>query len=162
LIRREAYGRWIDRGEELAAALYGLAIALLLVLLAHNHFQLVSAPFPLDYYEGTVPLITGVIASGRNRIPCAAAGFAYGYPPLYHIIVAPLAAIFGNSVRLHRLVSGFFVLLSCLLLWRAARRAAPARRTARRGGPAVCRAAVLFHAGGQHQQHGGCSSWRAC
>src|SRR5687768_2546675 len=114
----------IRQAERIAAALYVLGIALLLALLAHNHFQIVTAPFPLDYLEGTMPIITGLIASGRNPYAYAQQPeYTYVYPPLYNIIVAPLSAIFGNSVRLHRLVSGLFVLLSCLLLWRAARRA---------------------------------------
>ena len=66
-------------------------------LLLQHHGEIITAPVPLDLYEGTAPQITGIIARGENPYsfehqPAA----AYVYPPLYNILVAPLTGVFGS------------------------------------------------------------------
>jgi len=87
-----------------------VAVAVLLAALLYHHWQIVVAPVPLDLYEGTMPLITGIIADGHNPFtrpfqPQA----ADVYPPLYNMVVAPLARLLGNTLQLHRGVSGLFI-----------------------------------------------------
>jgi 4-amino-4-deoxy-L-arabinose transferase-like glycosyltransferase len=91
--------------------------------LVYHHGQIVTAPVPLDLYEGTAPLITGIIADGENPFtrpfqPRA----AYVYPPLYNMLVAPLTQVFGNTFALHRSVSAVFIMLAAGLCGLAARR----------------------------------------
>ncbi len=110
------------------SAIYLLAILLLFALLGHNHYQIVSARVPLDYFEGSMPLITGIIASGANPYTFEfQPAYADLYPPLYNIIVAPFSLVFGNSLQLHRIVSGFFIVATCVLAYRATRHAGGAR-----------------------------------
>ena len=54
----ERYWRWIYTG----------AIGLFCLSLLHHHYQILAATFPLDYYEGTTALITGLIAAGNNPL----------------------------------------------------------------------------------------------
>ncbi|MCY4427106.1 MAG: hypothetical protein OXC05_08760 [Halieaceae bacterium] len=61
-----------------------------------------------------MPLITGIIADGNNPYTRPFQPQAMSvYPPLYNIVVAPLSGIFGNTLLLHRLVSAFFIAVSC-------------------------------------------------
>lgn len=79
--------------------------------LVYHHAQIVIAPVPLDLYEGTMLLITGIIAEGGNPYTFEFQPHAADvYPPLYNIITAPLTGLFGNTFQLHRLVSAFFIL----------------------------------------------------
>ena len=78
--------------------------------LVYQHVQIVLAPVPLDLYEGTMLLITGIFAEGGNPYTFEFQPHATDvYPPLYNIITAPLTALFGNNFQLHRLVSAFFI-----------------------------------------------------
>ena len=89
-----------------------IALVLLGMLLVH-HWQLIKAPVPVDWYEGVMPVITGLIADGENPYTLAHQPMrANVYPPLYNLLVAPLTALFGNSLVLHRSVSGLFILAS--------------------------------------------------
>jgi len=76
----------------------------------------VVAVVPLDLYEGTMLLITGIIAEGGNPYTRAFQPYAADvYPPLYNMLVAPLSLVFGNTFQLHRTVSAIFILLASLL-----------------------------------------------
>jgi hypothetical protein len=62
------------------------------------------------------------------------------YPPLYNLLVLPFSVVFGNTLEVHRAVSAFLILASCVMVgwvvWR-------------RGGDIVfgAAAAVLLYAG---------------
>lgn len=102
--------------ERLWAWFYPGASLLLLFFLLWHHLQIISARIPLDYYEGTALLITGLFAEGNNPFtrefqPAA----MYVYPPLYNLLVAPLTWFFDNSLQLHRQVSALLIALTCLV-----------------------------------------------
>jgi 4-amino-4-deoxy-L-arabinose transferase-like glycosyltransferase len=104
-------------------SIYIAATVVLLTLLLHHHKQIVDTPVPLDLYEGTAPLITGIIADGHNPYTRDfQPGAAYVYPPLYNILVAPLTTVFDNDLLLHRLVSATFILLCLALCYLATRK----------------------------------------
>ncbi len=89
---------------------------LLFGLLLHHHWQILSAPIPLDLYEGTMPWITSLIADGHNPYTRALQPQAMNvYPPLYNLLVAPLTNWFGNSLELHRAVSALFIAYAAIL-----------------------------------------------
>ncbi|MFK8049904.1 MAG: hypothetical protein AB8B81_15865 [Halioglobus sp.] len=93
--------------------LFPVATLVLLLCLVHHHWQIISAPVPLDLYEGTMPLITGIIAEGFNPYTREFQPHAADvYPPLYNILVAPLTHIFGNTFLLHRSVSAVFIIIA--------------------------------------------------
>src|SRR5690349_9033708 len=96
----------ITIARRIADVLFRGAILLLFALLAHNHWLIVSAPVPVDYYEGAMLQLTSVIAAGHNPYTFAfQPASADVYPPLYNIVVAPLTFVFGNTLPLHRAVA---------------------------------------------------------
>lgn len=100
--------------EKAWKVIYILAIVALLLLLVQYHARVILAPIPLDYYEGQMPLITGIIADGNNPYTRPFQPMAMNvYTPLYNIIVAPLTWVFDNNLQLHRAVSALFIFLSC-------------------------------------------------
>lgn len=108
-----------------------LGLATLAFALLRNHTSIITFPTPLDYYEGTVPLVTGLIARGIDPYGLAQQPvYAYVYPPLYNLIVAPLTLVFGNTFLVHRLVSAAFIAACCALLGAAARYAGARQRDA--------------------------------
>lgn len=118
----------------------------LLLGLLHYHWQIITAPVPLDLYEGTMPLITGLIADGHNPYTRAFQPQAADvYPPLYNIIVAPLSWVFGNTFALHRTVSGVFILIATIICGLASRRASGSRQMGVATG-IMLYAALLFYA----------------
>jgi hypothetical protein len=101
------------------AWLYPGACLLLLLFLAWHHVLILTASIPLDYYEGTTVLVTGLIAAGDNPFtrefqPAA----MYVYPPLYNVLVVPLTWFFDNTLQLHRQVSAGLIVFSCLVCFR--------------------------------------------
>lgn len=95
---------------------FSAATLIFALLLLRHHFYIISAAIPLDLYEGTMPLITGIIADGDNPYTRAFQPQAADvYPPLYNMVVAPLTGPFGNTLILHRIVSAFFIGIACLL-----------------------------------------------
>ncbi len=125
---------------------YFAAIAALLVALLHYHWQIIVTIVPLDLYESAMPVITGIIADGHNPYTRAfQPQSADVYPPLYNLLVAPLSWVFGNTFALHRVVSGFFLMLASVLCgyatWSRCRSFAPALATG-----VLMYAALLFYA----------------
>jgi hypothetical protein len=111
------------RAAPVVDAVYAAAILVLLALLAHHHLQIITAPAPIEIFEGTMVYFTELFAHGQNPFTFERQPEAmYVYTPLYNIVAAPLTLAFGNSVELHRIVSGVSILLSCGLLVAAARR----------------------------------------
>ncbi len=97
-----------------------IALALVFaVMLLRNHINMIVLPTPLDIYEGLMPLITGLIASGENPYT-----FEYQpvyddfYPPLYNILVAPFTFLFENNYQLHRGINAVLILACCGLCFR--------------------------------------------
>jgi len=102
--------------------LYTIALVIFAALIAINHFRIVSAPSPIDLFEGTMLYITGLIGHGENPYTFAHQPAAMDvYTPFFNIVMAPLARAFGNTLQLHRFVSGICIILSSGLLGFAAR-----------------------------------------
>jgi hypothetical protein len=126
--------------------LYVGAFALTLLALLWHHWQIITAAVPLDLYEGTMVLITGIIAEGGNPYtrefqPQA----ADVYPPLYNIMAALLSKLFGNHFQLHRALSAFFIVVACATCAFATWRQCGAWRYAFAAG-VLWYAALLFYA----------------
>lgn len=121
-------------------AVLAAAISMLLGLLWH-HYQLVVFPTLLDYNEGAMPMITQTIMSGDSPYSLASQPARISvYPPLYNLVVAPVAVVLGNSLTVHRLVAGGFILASVMLCCWATQRSS-------RSVSASLAAAVIMYAG---------------
>lgn len=109
--------------KTLGEPVYILCSLIFLGALLVNHFQLITTSSPLDYYEAAMPTITETLSTGGNPYTLDnQPARASVYPVLYNTIVAPLTYIFGNTLELHRLVVGLFILLSCILCFLASRK----------------------------------------
>jgi hypothetical protein len=127
------------------ALIYGGLSAYSLLLLCH-HIELIRAPVPLDLYEGTMLLVTGIIAAGDNPYTLAYQPHAADvYPPLYNLIVAPLSLVWGNSFALHRWVAAVFIGFACALVGYATYRRSRSRELAIAAG-VLLYPALLFYA----------------
>ena len=121
--------------------LYLPACFLFLSVLAYNHFQLISYELPLDYNEAGMLTITATIAAGENPYSLANTPARTSvYPVLYNMLVAPAALVFGNTLQVHRVVVGIFILASCLLVFLLTNRASASARNS-------FAASILFYAG---------------
>ena len=106
--------RFLQGFDRFWVILFPIATCVFLAGLLHHHAQIIFSPVPLDLYEGQMPLITGIIADGNNPYTRPFQPQAMSvYPPLYNIVVAPLSGMFENTLLLHRLVSAFFIAVSC-------------------------------------------------
>ncbi|CAA0106086.1 Uncharacterised protein [Halioglobus japonicus] len=108
--------------------LYLLCVAVFVIAIAQNHWQLIAHAFPLDYNEGGMLVTTSTILQGGNPYSIASQPTHISlYPVLYNIVVAPLASVFGNTFELHRAVSGFFILACCALCFYLCRKESAGR-----------------------------------
>lgn len=113
-------------GPELAASLARIATAIagaIAVWLLVIHGRMVLSPAPQEMREGAVLWLTRLLLEGRN--PYALAELPAGtnvYGILYHLIVLPLAYVFGNGFPVHRAVSAAAIVAACVLMFRLLRR----------------------------------------
>ncbi len=102
-----------------ATAAAGAIAAWLLVI----HGRMVVSPAPQEMREGAVLWLTRLLLEGHN--PYSLAELPAGtnvYGILYHLIVLPLAYLFGNGFVVHRAVSATAIAAACLLMHRLLRR----------------------------------------
>jgi len=102
---------------------------LFLLALVYHHLQLIAYPLPLDYNEPAAQTVTATIAALENPYSIEnQPARTSAYPVLYNMLVAPLTALFGNTLQLHRLVTGAFIIASCVLVFFATLRVSHSAR----------------------------------
>ena len=102
---------------------FSLILLYFAIQLVRYHYLLVTYPYPLESFEGAMLLTTDLLLDGENpfaldRMP--AAMNVYGIN--YHWVVYPFAKIWGSTFIVHRAVSAFFLLISCILFFVVIRR----------------------------------------
>lgn len=108
--------------RRLAAAATGIS-GLMCGWLVLLHLRMIVSPAPQEMREGGIVWITRLLLEGHNPYDVAelpASTNVYGI--LYHLVVLPLARVFGNGFEVHRTVSGLAIAGSCMLLYRLLRR----------------------------------------
>jgi hypothetical protein len=86
---------------------------LLIGWLAYYLFSTIFNPYPIEYREGAAQVLTGLILKGSN--PFAWQNQPSGmnnYGIAYNLVALPLAALFGNTLAIHRFVSVLFIILT--------------------------------------------------
>lgn len=73
---------------------------------------MISIPYQIEMREGTAQVLTGFLLRGENPFilesqPLTLNQYGFGY----NLAVLPLAALFGNTLFIHRLVTFVFILL---------------------------------------------------
>ncbi|HLO18072.1 MAG TPA: hypothetical protein VK206_24790, partial [Anaerolineales bacterium] len=75
----------------------------------------ISIPYQIEFREGAAQVMTGFLLNRNNPFilenqPLAMNNYGLGY----NVVVAPFAALFGNTLWIHRSVTFVFILLSSL------------------------------------------------
>jgi len=74
-------------------------------------------PYPLEYREGACLLPTDLLLQGKDPFDLSNNPQSTNiYGIFYNLLVFPLAKIWGPTLLLHRLVTGFFVLACCFIV----------------------------------------------
>jgi hypothetical protein len=121
--------------------LYLIGIAAFAFAFVYKHMQLALNEYPLEYNEPGMLVTTATIADGGNPFSLESQPARMSvYPVLSSVIVAPFAHVFGNTLELHRVLGGLFILASCAIVYCLARRSNVPRIES-------LAAAVLCHAG---------------
>ena len=75
-------------------------------------------PYQIEYREGAAQVMTQILLKGGNPFSFENQPLAFNnYGIAYNLVVLPLAALFGNTLLVHRTVTFFFIILSCLLIF---------------------------------------------
>lgn len=75
-------------------------------------------PYQIEYREGAAQVVTQILLKGGNPFSSENQPLAFtNYGIAYNLVVLPLAALFGNALLVHRTVTFFFIILSCLLIF---------------------------------------------
>ena len=86
------------------------------------HYQVITYPFPMEYREGTILVTTDMLLKGENPYALVNQPQATNiYGIFYNLLLVPLVKLFSHTLLVHRLVSGFFVLASCGLMYHCLR-----------------------------------------
>lgn len=109
--------------KKLTFVVFSLMLLYFAIQLIRYHYLLVTFHYPLESFEGAMLLTTKLLLNGENpfaldKMP--AAMNVYGIN--YHLIVYPFAKIWGSTFLVHRAVSAFFLLTSCILFFVVIRR----------------------------------------
>jgi len=90
----------------------------LLVKCSVYHYNVIRADVQLEFREGAQLVFTQNLLDGKNIYDLENQPQAYYvYGPLYNLIIYPFSKIFGSTFLLHRIISGFFIVLSIVLLF---------------------------------------------
>ena len=93
------------------------------VHLVRYHFLLVTFPYPLEYREGAVLFTTNLLLKGENPYTLEHMPTAINvYGIVYHLVVYPVARLWGATFVVHRAVSAAFLLFSLVLFFVVLRR----------------------------------------
>lgn len=107
---------------------YLLCAAVFLFLTTYNHVKIVGHAWPLDYQETGMLAITATIAEGGNPFALEQQPINISlYPVAYNLLMAPVSRVSGNTLFVHRLVAGLFIIASCTLCFLLCRKASGAR-----------------------------------
>ncbi|MCK5632267.1 hypothetical protein KAH94_00800, partial [bacterium] len=100
-----------------------VVLAVVAVKFVLYHVNLMLFPFPIVYREGAMIVPTDYLLKGGNPFSLASQPeHTNVYGIMYSLVVYPIAYFFGAGIVVHRIVSGFFVLCSCILVFYAMQR----------------------------------------
>lgn len=135
----------LEKGKKFTKWVLWVGVLFFTLWLLNYARVLLFNPNPSEYREGANLVMTEYLLQGKNPFSLESQpllntnkGFVYNYT------VLPLAMLFGNTLFIHRLVSIFFILLSCLLIYLALRKLNVPHPFALAGG-SILFACLLFY-----------------
>ena len=106
----------IENSPRLIRALFILLTLTGLLILAVQ-IKIITFPYPLELREGAIQLSTHALLNGINPYSLINNPvYINPYGILYNLLVLPFAALFGNSLQLHRLINGLLILGQLFLM----------------------------------------------
>jgi hypothetical protein len=110
-----------ERTEPRNTVLFMLLIGAAILLLVY-HVRVITFPYQSEYREGSMIQTTNTLLNGENPYSIVnQPQDTNTYGIFYSIVCYPFAKMFGSNLRLHRAVSGIFILLSCFIVFLFAR-----------------------------------------
>lgn len=97
------------------------AVVILLIILTLHficvHSKIITFPYQLELREGNTQLTTHAFLNGIN--PYAIPNnplYINIYGVLFNLVMLPFAKLMGNTLQLHRLLNGFFILIQAAII----------------------------------------------
>ena len=92
-------------------------LIILIVLFLFVHTKIITFPYQLELREGNTQLTTHAFLNGIN--PYAIPNnplYINIYGVLFNLVMLPFARLLGNTLQLHRLLNGFFILTQAAII----------------------------------------------
>ncbi len=145
-------------GRTAAGILVSLALAVFvgyLLIYSHYAFRLFAFPFDYDQGEGFELVDTLLFSQGEwpYRDIAAYPFYSSNYPPVFHLIAAPLVAIFGPQYWTGRLVSYLGTLLTAAAIGYAVQKAGRRWWLSALSGLAFLASNTVYQVGPLFRQH---------
>jgi hypothetical protein len=107
-----------SRREKVLEFFFWACILVILGWLFYFAIVTIVMPYQIEYREGAAQVMTQILLKGGNPFSSENQPLAFNnYGVAYNLVVLPLAALFGNTLLVHRGVTLFFIVLSCLLIF---------------------------------------------
>ena len=98
--------------------LFAFFLAYFAILLLHYHYYLITFPYPIIYREGAMMATTTMLLHGIKPFNfLLEPQYTNIYGLVYPLLVWPWAKLFGVGLIVHRAVTAFFILASCVIIF---------------------------------------------
>jgi len=110
--------RFLSPAVSVFQVIFMLFLAFFALRLAIYHFDLLKYPYPCGLREGAMMTNTDALVKGLNPYDMALQPqYMNPYGIVYPLLVWPWAKLFGTTILVHRMVTAFFILASCALMF---------------------------------------------
>jgi len=110
--------KFLALSYRIAKFIFALCLVFFAVRLLLYHYHLVVFPYSVSLREGAMMTSTDALVKGLNPYDMSLQPRVMNqYGIVYPLLVWPWSKLFGTGILVHRIVSAFFVLASCLLIF---------------------------------------------
>jgi hypothetical protein len=106
-----------EQTQKISIFLFVFVLIFFVLWLANYSWTIITTPYPAEYREGAILLLTDFLMQGINPFTLEHHPLMtnnYGF--LYNLVVLPSAIMFGNTLAVHRTISILFILASCIVV----------------------------------------------
>ena len=115
--------RFLSPALPVFQVIFTIFLVFFVLRLAIYHFDLVKFPYPSALREGAMMTNTDALVKGINPYDMSRQPQMMNpYGIVYPLLVWPWAKLFGTTILIHRMVTAFFILASCALMFFILRR----------------------------------------
>ncbi|HVN15364.1 MAG TPA: hypothetical protein VMT73_06455 [Anaerolineales bacterium] len=108
-----------SRGAMFLKILFRIGIIASILWIAYFIFETITTPYPIEYREGVSQVMAQIFLKGGNPFTLEYQPLAMNnYGIVYDLVVYPFAALFGNTLAVHRSVTFLFLLSTFLLIFK--------------------------------------------